>query len=86
MKQLRRREVSSCRKDGNGEEGVFSSFPTLTGKGSMTLLSITFLRVMFCSLSYRPRRKNRWQAETVTVGPGMVWGEALSDYTSLFCR
>ena len=41
------RDVSYCRKDGNGEKGVFSSFLTLTGKGRRTLLTITFLRGAF---------------------------------------
>ena len=41
------RDVSYCRKDGNGGKGVFSSFLTLTGKGRRTLLTITFLRGAF---------------------------------------
>ena len=41
------RDVSYCRKDSNGEKGVFSSFLTLTGKGRRTLLTIAFLRVAF---------------------------------------
>ena len=32
---------------GKGEEGVFSSFPTLTGKGWRNLLTTAFLQVGF---------------------------------------
>ena len=41
------REVSYSRKAGKGEEGVFSSFPTLTGKGWRNLLTTAFLQVGF---------------------------------------
>ena len=39
--------VSYSRKAGKGEEGVFSSFPTLTGKGWRNLLTTAFLQVGF---------------------------------------